>query len=44
MIQKSVWVGPSPLPQDFIFYLKEVDLENEIKTFKLEKGYKTKEK
>lgn len=44
MIQKSVWVGPSPLPQDFISYLKEVDLENEIKTFKLEKGYKTKEK
>jgi DNA-binding transcriptional regulator PaaX len=40
MIQKSVWVGPSPLPQDFIAYVKEIDIEDKVKTFKLEKGYK----
>jgi len=39
MIQKSVWVGPSPLPPEFISYLKEVGLKDEIKTFRLEKGY-----
>lgn len=39
MIQRSVWVGPSPLPAEFISYLKEVELKDEIKTFKLEKGY-----
>lgn len=42
MIQKSVWVGPSPLPNDFINYLKEVGLEQEIQTFKLENGYNRK--
>lgn len=41
MIQKSVWVGPSPLPQEFSDYIKEIGLEDSIKTFKLEKGYKT---
>jgi len=40
MIQRSVWVGPSPLPRFFILYLNEVGLKNNIKTFKLEKGYK----
>lgn len=38
MIQRSVWVGPSPLPKEFTEYLKEVGLKNSIKTFKLEKG------
>lgn len=42
MIQRSVWVGPSPLPKDFLDYLKIVGLKDTIKTFKLEKGYTTK--
>jgi DNA-binding transcriptional regulator PaaX len=40
MIQKSVWVGPSPLPQEFIDYIKELGIEKCLKTFKLAKGYK----
>ncbi len=40
MIQKSVWVGPSPLPKEFLAYLKEIKLESSIKTFKLAKEYK----
>jgi DNA-binding transcriptional regulator PaaX len=40
MIQKSVWVGPSPLPNEFKKYLKEIRLDQCIKTFKLEKSYK----
>ncbi|MCC6323296.1 CRISPR-associated endonuclease Cas2 [Candidatus Nomurabacteria bacterium] len=39
MIQRSVWVGPSPIPKDFLEYLKSVGLKDTIKTFKLEKGY-----
>ena len=39
MIQKSVWVGPSPLPKDFLDYLKEIKIENNFKTFKLAKSY-----
>lgn len=39
MIQKSVWVGPSPLPKEFLDYVKKVGLKNNIKTFKLDKGY-----
>ncbi len=39
MIQKSVWVGPSPLPKDFLDYLKEIKIGDSFKTFKLEKGY-----
>ena len=35
MIQQSVWVGPSPLPKDFLGYLKEIKLQDCIKTFKL---------
>lgn len=44
MIQKSVWVGPSPLPKDFIEYVKEIGLKDKIKTFKLAKSYTGKEK
>ncbi|OGI63731.1 hypothetical protein A2914_00970 [Candidatus Nomurabacteria bacterium RIFCSPLOWO2_01_FULL_41_21] len=40
MIQKSVWVGPSPLPKDFLKYLDEIRLKDCIKTFKLAKPYK----
>ena len=39
MIQKSVWVGPSPLPKDFLKYLKEIKIESNFKTFKLAKAY-----
>lgn len=39
MIQKSVWVGPSPLPKDFLAYLKNIGLQKEFKTFKLAKSY-----
>ena len=39
MIQKSVWVGPSPLPKKFGAHLKNIGLYNYIKTFKLAKPY-----
>ena len=42
MIQKSVWVGPSPLAKEFTSYLKKIDLGNCIKRFKLAKPYEDK--
>lgn len=42
MIQRSVWVGPSPLPKEFLSYLKEIKIGDNLKTFKLEKGYENK--
>lgn len=39
MIQKSVWVGPSPLPKDFLDYIKSIKIKEGLKTFKLAKGY-----
>ncbi len=39
MIQKSVWVGPSPLPKEFLGYLKEIKIGDKLKTFKLAKPY-----
>ena len=39
MVQKSVWAGPSPLPKEFLDYLKEIKIGNNLKTFKLEKPY-----
>lgn len=42
MIQRSVWVGPSPLPKEFIEYTKSIGLKDLIKTFKLAKGYEKK--
>lgn len=39
MIQKSVWVGPSPLPKDFLEYIKSIGINEGFKTFKLAKGY-----
>lgn|SRR3989338_4392794 len=39
MIQKSVWLGPSPLPQDFLEYLKEIRIGDNFKTFKLANSY-----
>jgi len=40
MIQKSVWVGPSPLPKEFKDYVKKIKLDDCIKTFQLNKPYK----
>ncbi|OGI63668.1 hypothetical protein A2733_00160 [Candidatus Nomurabacteria bacterium RIFCSPHIGHO2_01_FULL_40_20] len=37
MIQKSVWVGPSPLPKEFLDYLKKIKIGGSFKTFKLAK-------
>ena len=42
MIQKSVWVGPSPLPSDFLAYLKEIKIGDNLRTFKLAKSYDVK--
>ena len=39
MIQRSVWVGPSPLPKEFLDYLKEIKIKDNFKTFKLAKSY-----
>lgn len=39
MIQKSVWVGPSPLPKEFLEYLDKIKIKDGFKTFKLAKGY-----
>lgn len=42
MIQKSVWVGPSPLPKNFLNYLKEIKIGDNFRTFKLAKPYNKK--
>ena len=39
MIQKSVWVGPSPLPKDFLNYTKSIGLIDQLVTLKLAKPY-----
>lgn len=39
MIQKSVWVGPSPLPREFVAYTKRIHLGDCIKILKLAKSY-----
>ena len=39
MIQRSVWVGPSPLPKEFLDYVKAIGLQDHLKTFKLAKSY-----
>jgi len=41
MIHRSVWVGPSPLPGEFVSYLKHIHLEKNIKVMKLAKPYKS---
>jgi DNA-binding transcriptional regulator PaaX len=37
MIQKSVWIGPSPLPKEFINYIGMIKLKNCVKIFGLNK-------
>ncbi len=39
MIQKSVWVGPSPLPKEFLDYIERIKIRDGFKTFRLAKGY-----
>lgn len=39
MVKQSVWVGPSPLPKEFLNYIKSVGLLNNIKMLKLAKPY-----
>ena len=39
MIQKSVWVGPSPLPKEFLDYIEKIKIKDGFKTFKLARGY-----
>jgi len=39
MVKQSVWVGPSPLPKEFLKYLKSVGLLNSIKMLKLARPY-----
>ena len=36
MIQRSVWLGPSPLPNKFIEYLKSINLYKYLKAYKFE--------
>lgn len=41
MIQKSVWYGPSPLPPDFLRYLRnDLKLGKNVKMFKVSQGLK----
>lgn len=35
MIQRSVWLGPSPLPKEFVVYVQSIGLSKSIKTFKV---------
>lgn len=42
MIQRSVWVGPSPLPKEFTDYIKSLKIKSCLKTFKLAKAYSNK--
>lgn len=43
MIQRSVWVGPDPLPTEFIDYVKTIGLYDCVETIKLAKPYKKKQ-
>ena len=43
MIQRSVWVGPSPLPKEFLSYVKDIGLKDHLKTFRLAKFYNEKD-
>jgi DNA-binding transcriptional regulator PaaX len=41
-LQKSVWVGPSPLPKEFLDYVKSIGLLNNLKILKLANPYSNK--
>lgn len=40
MIQKSTWLGPSPLPKEFVAYLRTIGIHTYIKFFILAKNQK----
>jgi DNA-binding transcriptional regulator PaaX len=42
MVQRSVWVGSSKIPPEFIKYLKERKLDKYVMTFKLAKSFRSK--
>ncbi|MFA5934631.1 MAG: CRISPR-associated endonuclease Cas2 [Candidatus Paceibacterota bacterium] len=42
MIQRSIWVGPSPLPKSFVDYVKSIGLKDKVKIFRLAKEYSEK--
>lgn len=39
LIQKGVWVGPSPLPRGFVNYVKSIGLGEYLKVFSLSRPY-----
>lgn len=39
VLQDGVWVGPSPLPRDFLTYLKSIGILKQIKILKLVRPY-----
>jgi len=39
MVQKSTWVGPSPLPENFLNYVKSIGLLGQIMILKLAEPY-----
>ena len=39
MVQKSVWRGPSPLPKEFLDYIKKIGLQENLKMLKVSKAY-----
>ena len=38
MLQQSLWIGPGPLPKEFLRRLEELSIRKNIKTFKITKG------
>ena len=40
MIQRSVWQGPSPLPKEFLDYIKKIGLRKNLKMLKISKTIK----
>lgn len=42
MVQKSAWVGPSPIPNEFKKYLKAIKLDKTMRAFKLSRPYTSK--
>jgi len=38
MIQKSVWRGPSPLPKEFLDYIRKIRLQKNLKMLKVSKS------
>lgn len=40
MLQQSLWIGPSPLPQLFLKRLEDLSIKKNVKTFKITKSNK----